>query len=487
MLVVAMALALSSAQVAEPTNWRAAYLRDLAFARAQIEANHPGPVDPENPAFTARFDTAYAEAEALPVRDYPGYAFGLNRFVLALGDTHTVFVPDYNRLHARWAGVVVAGGDDVAPVVVDREGEDAPPLGARLIGCDGVSAQDMAAETLSWMGHAGKHFDRRMAVTWTLVDTGNPFRAPPRVCQFETDGQALSYQMRWRDYGADTFTRLYGPIGIQPAVTGIEEIAPGVFWIGLPTFSPGGQERQALLALVAEIETRADELRQARLIVFDVRGNGGGSTSWGARIVQALWPASPEDAVTPSSAVDWRASSDNLAFIRTAREEMQSAGGQDEVVRFLTAVETGIAESLEAGRPYWRQGPAETGPSGGLTMRRPRGPGAFPARVAFLSDDRCASACLGFADRILTRPGVTHLGMTTSGDNLYIEKRSDVILPAGGARLEHSMKVYRGRARGDMEAYTPDIAYTGAWDHPRLRAWVLSLLEEGRLDSPAAP
>ena len=54
------------------------------------------------------------------------------------------------------------------------------------------------------------------------------------------------------------------------------------------------------------------------------------------------------------------------------------------------------------------------------------------------------------------------------------------MLPSGLTELVLPQAVTRGRGRGALEAYEPDIPYEGAWDDASVRSWVQSLIEAGR-------
>ena len=469
---------------AQDVDWARAYRTDLAWAHATLRDNHPGAVDPESPRFRDWLERGHAQASAARVRDKAGYVYALQRYVVGFGDTHTTLVLDFTGIPARWAGVVVQGREDGGAIVVDREPDDtaAPPLGARVVSCDGAPFDSLVARELAFQGHPRSHARRRWATTWALVDGSNPLRPPPAACVFEHEGRRARHALRWRPFAATTLDRLMRAVRLEPATLGLSEVAPGVFWVGIPSFAAGPA---VLRPLVDSIAARATALRSARAVILDVRGNGGGSSVWGQEIVAALWG---KDAADPNlggpAAVDWRASPANADFVASARAAMTRPGTNPAVLDLLRRVEAGMREAIAEGRPYWRQ-EGRAGPSGGLTRRRPVGPGAIAARVALLTDDGCASACLDFADRVLAQPGTTHLGMVTNGDNLYIDKRDPLTSPSGHARLDHSLKVYRGRPRGDMEAYEPDLPYCGEWTTAALRAWALDLVERGALGGAA--
>lgn len=458
-------------------DWAAAYRTDLEWIYRTLLDNHPGAIDPANPAFRAALEAGHAQARQARVTTEPGYLYALKRFVAGLGDTHTTLYVDFGRIPARWAGIVVEWRGDHA-VVIDREPGNTPPIGSAVVACDGVPFEALVDRELAFEGHPLAHARRRQSATWALVDGSNPFAPPPASCDFVVHGVQRPWRLAWRPFDSGTFNRLIAAVRMEPAVERIDEPQPGLFWIGLPTFDG---ESATLRAHVDSIAARAAALRSARAVVFDVRGNGGGSSAWGDEIVAALWdeqvraPGSPD-----GSAVDWRATPANADFIASVLPDLRRSGTSADVLKLLGRIEAGMRQSIAAGLPYWRQ-EGDTTARGGITRRRPSGGGAFPARVVLLTDDRCTSACLDFADRLLAKPGVTHVGMVTGGDNLYMDKRAPIPSPSGHARLDHSLKVYRGRERGDMEAYSPDIAYDGEWTTAALQAWVGGLLARGEL------
>ena len=95
------------------------------------------------------------------------------------------------------------------------------------------------------------------------------------------------------------------------------------------------------------------------------------------------------------------------------------------------------------------------------------------ARPILLTDNVCASACLDFADVVLRLPGAEHYGRETSADAVYIDNRA-VGLPSGLGVLGFSMKVYRGRIRGNNETYRPANVWKGdIEDTAALEKWIL--------------
>jgi|SRR5215469_2792269 len=96
------------------------------------------------------------------------------------------------RCAVTWPGFATAlrnGRYIVVFVDAGRRGQ-LPPTGARLIGCDGESAEQLARERLE--GSAGANAAR------LLWDTGSPGAAPlPASCTFETPAGPTAYHMQY--------------------------------------------------------------------------------------------------------------------------------------------------------------------------------------------------------------------------------------------------------------------------------------------------
>jgi hypothetical protein len=104
-----------------------------------------------------------------------------------------------------------------------------------------------------------------------------------------------------------------------------------------------------------------------------------------------------------------------------------------------------------------------------------KAPAISKAKILFLTDGRCGSACLDFADLILKLPNVTHIGEETAADTVYMDIRVEH-LPSGLGRFSLAQKVYRGRARGHNQSYQPDIVYSGDLTNTRqIKRWVRNL------------
>lgn len=466
------------APVPAPADWGQALAEDARAFHAVIRDSHPGPVDAENPGFNALLDgqLALALERAGTADSYEDWYFALQAFQAAFDDGHLrlgAWAPMGHAWRMRWPGFLTglrSGPEGDRHVVVFSPAGDGPPVGAELIGCDGRPAQALAAERVGRFVGRWSLRARRMAYAATLfVDQGNPYVPTPARCDFTVGGQPRTWDLAWRDltdaerdagFAAASSPRFAAPIELAER--------DGTAWIGLGSFAtdPASPDGQALARLVEAVGARAAALRVADRVVFDLRGNGGGSSGWSVQLARALWGEDRADAFAPRSAgVDWRASPGNLAQIELYRDELFA--DHAEARAWAATIAEGLSAALAAGQPLWRQ-------SGGEPYEGEPGPSPVRGRVYVLTDYGCASACLDAVD-LFTALGAVHVGQETSADTVYMDTR-DETLPGGRVAAVIPMKVYRGRARGHNEPLVPAHAWTGELsDTDGIAAWIRQL------------
>ncbi len=392
---------------------QALHRNDLAAIRATLESNHPGASAGADAAFAAWAGAGLAAAEARgpEVADRAGHFYSLSAYTAGFRDTHVAVTPTLALPPTRWPGFLVALKGAKA-VVVDRDAKrkEAPALGAIIGRCDGARVAELVRTRVLPTG-----FDQRVpanrarAVAEAFLDRANPFAPPLKACAITSGGVtktvALTYAPVPDGFAARLDAALFGP----PASVGWSEPAPGIVWIGLPSFDYDETNAARLRKLMDRVAASAEHVRQGRAIVFDVRGNAGGSSLWGDEIRDILWYPEAVAKYAPGdpSAVDWRASPGNRDFmLNLISEVIPKVGSQSPVGRNLTRIAGGLSAAVEEKKPFWREGNEKPPKGGGLTQRRPKAaPPLFPAKVIILSNGSCASACLDFADRILQMPG----------------------------------------------------------------------------------
>lgn len=465
--------------------WRETARADLDALQAMLRDHTPIAVDAENPRMQRWFERGYREARARAgrVRDRTGYFYALAGYINGFQDPHVAIQLVEPLTVARWPGfITTARGEDAVVLFRDETDAAAPAPGARVVSCDGVPLARLQAQKIyPFTLNPQIALDRRASLSRIFLDRGNPFAQAPRRCVFEEDGRRRTLRLNWREASQSYWTDYTAATAGPRAAFGLDWPAEDVAWIGLPTF--GNEESEALQALIDEVAANAERIRNARAVVIDVRGNGGGNSAWGQLLARALWGEEAVEAIPdpgPGGATDWRASEGNLDYLNEIAPELFAQFGEEsEVADWIRDVQSGMAGAIARGEALWRQRDAEDeGPirqGGGYAGRRPEGASPIPARVYMLSNGACASACLDFADTVLHIPGVQLIGENTSGDGLLMEIRGHR-LPSGLAAVGLPMKVYRGRPRGSLEAYEADVRYDGVWTDEAVRAWAMELV-----------
>lgn len=460
------------------TDWGATLRKDAQAMHDDLAANHPGPVDPLNPAFAVANDRGLALAldRAKRTHDFGGYFYAMRAYAASFDDGHLAYyVPaeDQPKLAWDWPGFLTAFDHNDAQRVVTRA-DDAPvPMGAKLVSCDGKSADAIAADNVgSLVGRWTLRAQRVSRGGMLFLDHGNPWIARPSRCVFDADGRSIAVTLAWRPIDSDsvekrlqaTYRRAHEPIGLRTW-------PDGTVWITLSDFDgkPGGPAAKALEPLIARLRAERDAFVAAPRIVLDLRGNNGGSSDWSRQIAEAIWGEAAVAATDKEDIVDWRASAANIASIREFADELRKTpGSSGRMLQWADAIVAGMSKAVKDGKPYWRAPPDVETKTAHPSLPAPR------ARVFMVTDSGCGSACLDAADLWLEL-GATHVGAETSADTLYMDIRRTT-LPSGIGHLNAAMKVYRGRTRGNNVPLLPKYPYDGDLvDTVALERWIASL------------
>jgi hypothetical protein len=444
-----------------PSDWSHAAMEDLTAMHDIIQANHPGPVDPRNPAFddwlnggeqalmplasTATTKHAYQ----LVLRDYAnGFADGHLNITMTDSETHL------------WPGFLVRADKLNGPVRVSvlaapPEAPSGLTIGDQLLACGGVPVgrllQDRVVRPL-----LNRSVPQRLMLksAWLMVaDADDPVAQTP-ACVFQIGGTRKTIPLTWHKIDPRSLTldlQKSGGIDIPPI--GVRKIGD-VWLISLPTFDPQDGQIAQMQNLITFVQTNDAMLHQARHLVIDLRGNDGGDDDWGDSVLAALWS---DDAVTTiensvNLTVDWRVSAQNIAALRLRAADAK-AQGQSEDDQFYTALADQMTKSANLHKVYMEQ----TSPAGAHVPKL-NSPFAHP--VYLLTSPYCASACLDVIDVANDLPGIIRVGMETSSDTDYLDTAS-ATLPSGHAVLHYAMKVFRNRPRAANASYKPQIAWQG--------------------------
>lgn len=459
----------------------AAQLRtDAAEFRNLVMTSHPGPVNARDPAFIKRLNAAYAQAlrRARTTRTYPQYSWALDEMTAAFDDGHLGIAAnpradaDYPWAF-KWPGFVTELTGDRYKVTVSEVQEVAP--GALLVSCDSKDADRLAAERIGhFVGRWSLGSRRRSQAATLFLQPDNPWLVPLRRCTFEQDGVRRTITVRWRSIDAARRKELLARSRERfHAPVSLDRLADGTAWVSLGSFDSDAASTsgQALDALARRIETQAADLRTAPRVVFDLRGNNGGSSAWLNRMAGSLWGNPFLDAKRPAGGyAEWRVSPENIAQIR-AYQTSASARREIDPAFYDWTVKTvnGLEQAQHDGRALWAEPhdtPEPSGETGALLN-------PVAGKVLVLTDFGCASACLDAVD-LLTALGAVQVGQETNADTDYMEIREHTL--EDGAVMWVPMKVYRDRPRGSNVPAVPRYVWDGSMsDTVGLQRWTGSL------------
>ncbi len=476
MLLLGAVLAVPGAQSAT-SDWSGTLLKDLDAADIAMRGSHPGAVDLQNPGFGTQLDAALAlaRARAATTDSFAGYWWAMKGYAASFNDGHVSLnaLAGAPELPTQWPGFLTGFDGDAQRVMTTDGGAGRPPLGARLLSCDGVDAQTLAARRVGdFSGRWNLQASRIHGGGEVLLEQGNPYVPTLHACLFRVDGHETSYALQWQPLAAaERKDRLADTRRSFRPANGWHTLPKGGYWITTSSFNadPTQQNFKQLTALLEQLAPRAEALRQAPLIVLDVRGNSGGASQWSIELARLIWGRAAVDALPDHSGVEWRTSEANIAQLRSFQQKLKQApDASPELLGMLDTVTEGMALARARGEALWRQ------PTDGTVATAPPAVPAGPVhsgRVVVVADAACGSACLDALD-LWKRLGALQVGVETSADSLYMDVRPER-LPSGLARISVPMKVFRGRVRGSNQPHVPDHRYPGDMrDTPALEAWL---------------
>jgi hypothetical protein len=483
----ALALLIPSAPlVADPPaerDWGAALRQDAQALHDDIAANHPGPVNPADPGFARRNDAqlALALSRARDAHSYADYFFALRQYVASFNDGHMGFgAYDATPNDYRWPGFLT-GYDGRGDIKVIFSTEAKVPVGARLLGCDGMTAAQYAAATLGTMWGRWQLASQRLHFGRMLfMDEGSRYNPQAKNCRFSVDGRQRAVALQWRNLSpAERRERMKIVFaGRKAGEFGARVLNDGTRWYSIPSFNadPQSPAGKALPPMIAAMKADRPALAAAPAIVLDLRGNGGGSSDWSRQIAQILWGRAALGKLPASKDyVEWRVSRANLETVqRRFAEQSAGAGFSPEIRAWFETVTKGLGAALARGQTLWRQPDEDPVPNANSSAQAEPPLPPLKGPVYLLTDASCGSACLDAVD-LWRALGAVHVGQTTSADTLYMEVRDDR-LPGGLTGVSMPMKVYRGRPRGSNEPVVPEYSFGGdIGDTAALERWIATL------------
>ena len=247
-----------------------------------------------------------------------------------------------------------------------------------------------------------------------------------------------------------------GPLG------SFEQLGSGISRLTLPTFYAGEPGFDAVIQAIDQAE-KAWSKNTPDTLVIDLRGNGGGASEPGDRVLTAIWGehAVPALAGRRAKSSAWRVSKNVLHDLerrrpRIAQHYPTELAGYDQLV-------SGLRNALNHGQSLYVEPAAPTADRVSLK--------AGPKRVFVITDSSCISACLDFMDRLLEAPHVVQIGQATGWDTIYTEVES-ISLPSGRGDATVPVQLLQGRYRASHQVYEPSIHLN---DDKSIADWMAAL------------
>ncbi|MEZ5666578.1 MAG: S41 family peptidase [Alphaproteobacteria bacterium] len=461
---------------AEDNPWPERTAVDLQFMHDTLAADHPGPAI--DPAFAARLDSALAEglAAARSADSVTAYIYLLMAYANALPDNHLEIWGA--RDNPEWAsvprpptlypGFITAWRNGAYRV---RAAADAGEVrdGMAVVSCDGRTADALAAANIfRFQGRAEQPADPMRFAPLLFVDQGQPGFVRPERCSFDDAGRTVTAALRWRETSFREIGQAYADATFgTPPPFGATRLGDGGLWIALPTFVAG----QIAAEDAAAVQAMLRDGRDAPYVVFDLRGNGGGSSFFADGFAMALFG---EDYVRTWQRIESGGRAPDLVRASPGNRAYFAGAGTDDdpgARAYFEILVAAIDAALAAGEPVAALGGPT--PEAGIDMP----PAPYAGQVFLLTDGAAFSSTLLFIDTVLGYPDAVLVGWPTRAHGLYGELRQ-VRLPSGWASLAFSTKAFMGRGVEADLAIVPQIPWDGEiGDTPALQAWIHGLAE----------
>jgi hypothetical protein len=458
------------------TDWAAIARQDLNFAGDAIRTRHAG-IAAGLPSVTAPLAAGLRAGlpEAEAVRSEQDYLRLMMRFIAGFGDPHTGI--DLHQSVRGWTGLVldeVGGPAGQYRVAWSEPGwpTPLPPAGSVVHSCDGVWPGTWLQTQVAPYVNTGVEYAATFSglAQQAMFDRGLGWT--PKECVFLLPGGSRKrFPLLLRSVpGEVAQARLDAIRPHYRAVAkpvGITMLAADKHWVGMPDFN-GARSGAAYEALYPRLAA----LPKSGWVVFDLRGNGGGDSTWGSRALIALYgEAYARQLGAAGGASKYLvADASTVALLKRyiAAPEFASSKAESEsdLAKVEAAMRAGEKMALVDGKADASAEPAEP-----VMVRRPHGP-----RVAAVIDRNCFSSCMNFLQQLQAMGDTVVLGEPTIGYSPFGEIARHE-LPSGRGALYIPSAIFR-TAQATREPFVPGYPFGGSMaDDGALQKWVNATLD----------
>ncbi|HWW71077.1 MAG TPA: hypothetical protein VN089_14135, partial [Duganella sp.] len=355
------------------TDWSALAQADMKFAIDKVRSGHAGSVSGQIDVTAPLESGARAGMlEAAGAKTEQDYNRALVRFINGFGDPHTGI--QLKLATKAWTGIVLDHIDGKFRVVWSEPNwpQALPPLGATVQSCDGVWIGTYLKSNVAPFSNHSLEYATTLSelARVSMFDTGLGWT--PKQCTFAQADGARLYDLPLRavadGIGESRLDAVRKSYKAKARPVGLQRLAADKHWVGMPNFN-GGISGDAYTALYPQLAA----LKNTGWIIFDLRGNGGGDSSWGNRALQALYGEAYGEELgnTASYVKSLIADQATIDLYRRYASQEQFAASKPEFERLIQKLEASVAQ----GEPLSRVEYASKEDAAALAAKVRRRPG----------------------------------------------------------------------------------------------------------------
>lgn len=461
--------------------WSKLIETDLNHIYSTVKENHPGYVDSENIYFKKWFEQGYEQAliETKKAQTLNHAMTILKTFVAGFADGHFYLNLNYQPKKIKWAGIKVNkyGKDYRVSYVDSKNHKSMPRVMSKLLSCDNKAVADIMLEDVLKYRFNDKRVNSpkvRFAPK-ILIDDGIGNRVHYASCKFDYQGEVKDIKLSWENISHNKYLN---KVTFKNTLTAknfnFEQFDNDKYWVSLPKFYPNKQEQKVLRDVIKKVK---NVRRSASKFIIDVRGNGGGNSQWGVEVAKAIYGdvfIETHQLLNPDSSYAlWRVSNDNIQHLQGVLPWIEEQFTKESsMFTDFSKLLNDMKRAKDQGKVFVKQG---SNSDGIIKENHNNTEMKTHAKVLFLTDSSCGSACLDFADLLLRLPNVSHIGQETGADTVYMDIRN-VKLPSGLGQYSIAQKVYRNRPRKHNESYAPKYYFNDDISNTeKLKTWINKL------------
>lgn len=304
----------------------------------------------------------------------------------------------------------------------------------------------------------------KSASIFALIVDGNRFKPTPRTITLKRGDEVINLDLKYMELtggGLAAAKKIKQPDysdGFK-----VEMVSNGV-WIKIPSFFPNRQESVYFIGMLSTLKNK---LAKEDYILFDMRGNRGGSSKWSHSILRNLWG-------------DEKIKSLGKKHVYNEEWEKKlriSKGNFESFKKYFGASAANLyVKAMKKGEKFFLKKWSIFRDNELLYTNNNSSP--FRAKIYVLTDNFCRSTCWTFVREMIQMPGVVHIGQETTIQSIYSYAKQ-VRSPSQQFDFFFPTQIRVKPSYNLEQSLVPSIKYEGdIKDEAKVIDWVLSITEK---------